>query len=101
MKKLMVSLVLILAMVSMVGVAYAIDGYVCAKDNIASKDPGKCSVCGGDLAKGDVKEVKSFKCMTCGVTNSASGKCQVDGTELVETVSVVPAPVTPAEEKKS
>ena len=64
MKKVMSFLAVVLMLACMTGYALAhcgtcgiSDGYVCAKDNVASKDAGACSVCGGDLAKGDVKEV--------------------------------------------
>ncbi len=54
-----VSILFAVIMMACVGsFAYALDGYVCAKDNVASDKPGKCSVCGADLAKGEVKEVK-------------------------------------------
>ncbi len=52
------------------------DGYVCAKDKVASNKPGACSACGGELAKGDVQEVKTEQ--------------QVDG-KTVEKITYVPA----------
>ena len=64
MKKLISLIAAVLMFASIGGYALAhcghcgiADGYVCAKDNIASQEPGKCTVCGGDLAKGDIKEV--------------------------------------------
>ena len=65
MKKTMNLVAVILMLACMTGYAFAhcghcgiVDGYVCTKDNVASDQPGKCSACGGDLAKGDVKETK-------------------------------------------
>ena len=65
MKKFINLLAVILMLACMTGYAFAhcghcgiIDGYVCTKDNIASGQPGKCIVCGAELAKGDVKEGK-------------------------------------------
>ena len=65
------------------------DGYVCAKDSVASQTPGKCAKCGSDLAKGDIKEVAKYKCPACGALKDAAGTC--DGKQLVKTVAYEPA----------
>ena len=68
------------------------DGYVCAKDQIASNKSGNCSTCGGAMAKGDVQEVKSYACPTCGAVKDAPGQCDgACGSTLAETVSYKPA----------
>ena len=84
MKRMAKVLVMVLMLLGMTGYALAhcghcgiSDCYICTKDNVASEQPGKCSVCGADLAKGDIKEV----------TTDVQ-----EGGKTVQKVNYVPAP---------